>query len=99
LEKSLKERFLGLLQETDIPIDVNYVAHALGVHWFTAYRMVTEIILAELQKHPEMTRNFPYLLLKSTKSLVIIPNKLLQSRDIRLDYEEGHKKDDGQKQK
>lgn len=89
MEKSLKERFLGLIQETEIPIDVNYVAHALGVHWFTAYRIVTEIILAELQKHPEMTRNFPYLLLKSTKSLVIVPNRLLQSGDICLDYEEG----------
>ena len=83
MEERLKTQVIELVAQSEIPVDINYIATTLGIHWFTAYRLVTEIILEELQKHPNMLQYFPFMLLKSTKSLVIVPNKLLPIKKVR----------------
>lgn len=82
MEDSQKMRVIELITRSETPVDINHIANALDIHWFTAYRLVTEIILEELQKHPSMLRYFPFVLLKSTKSLVIVPNRLLPNQEV-----------------
>jgi len=69
----LKERILQLLQKAKKPVSIDYIRYNLGVNWWTAYKAVAEIIFNELQKHPEIHSFFPFLPIKSTKSLIIIP--------------------------
>jgi len=69
----LEEKILQLLRKAKKPVSIDYIRYNLGINWWTAYKAVAEIIFDEIKKHPEIHHFFPFLPLKSTKSLIIIP--------------------------
>jgi hypothetical protein len=76
-EEGYRARLLELVREAERPLDIKFIAEKLGLTWWPTYKLVTETIIEELHRHPEVLRDLPFILLKSTKSLVIIPRKIL----------------------
>ncbi len=76
-QNKLRQRLITLIEQIEKPIDINFIARHLNIHWFTAYRLVTDMVLEEVQKHPEFMQKLPFVCLKSTKSLVVMANRLL----------------------
>jgi len=72
-----RERLLKLVNEATKPLDINYIAEKLGLGWWPTYRLVTSLFLEEVQQHPEIMMKLSFVCLKSTKSMVVVPNKLL----------------------
>lgn len=72
-----KEQLLKLVSEATKPLDINYIAEKLGLGWWPTYRLVTSIFLEEVQQHPEIMQKLSFVCLKSTKSLLVMPNRLL----------------------
>jgi hypothetical protein len=76
-DKQLRERLLKLIEEAKSPLDVTYIAQQLGISWWSSYKLVTGTFLEELQQYPEVLRDLPFVCMKSTKSLIVVPNRLL----------------------
>jgi hypothetical protein len=79
----MRNKLFQLLDKADKPISIDYISHQLQIHWWTAYRLVAETVFDELQNHPELLRRLPFVPMKSTKSLVIIP-KSCRILDIKI---------------
>jgi len=81
MEKNdVQTRIIKLIESEHRPLDINYIAQKLGVHWFTVYKAITDMILNELQeRHREILYNMPIVPLKTTKSLVLTPKNMLQT--------------------
>jgi hypothetical protein len=76
-DKQLRERLLKLIEEAKSPLDITYIAQQLGISWWSSYKLVTGTFLEELQQYPEVLRDLPFVCMKSTKSLIVVPNRLL----------------------
>jgi len=72
-----RERLLKLLDEATKPLDINYIAEKLGLGWWPTYRLVTSLFLEEVQQHPEIMQKLSFVCLKSTKSVLVMSNRLL----------------------
>lgn len=81
MEKNdVQTRIIKLIESERRPLDINYIAQKLGVHWFTVYKAITDMILDELQeRYREILYNMPIVPLKTTKSLVLTPKNMLQA--------------------
>jgi len=79
-ESDLKQKLLSVITESDKPLDVQRVARLLGIPWWPAYKLVTEVMIEELQKRPTVLRELPFVVWKSAKNMIIVPRKLLAER-------------------
>jgi len=76
-DKQLRGKLLKLIEEANRPLDVTYIAQQLGISWWSSYKLVTATFLEELQQYPQVLRDLPFVCMKSTKSLIVVPNRLL----------------------
>ena len=60
------------------PVDISHVAKSLGVHWFTVYKAVADLVIDAVQRHPEVLDELPVVPIKTTKSLLLFPKSLWQ---------------------
>jgi len=75
-DEELKEKILAFIREARRPLDINHIAKHLGLSWWPAYRLITEIIIDKLKSDPGGTAELPFVLIKSTKSFIIFPKHL-----------------------
>jgi hypothetical protein len=72
----LKDKVKTIVLNSKDPIDVNTIAKQVGCAWFTIFRTLMEIFIEELEeKSPEVFEGLDIRPLKTTKSLVFIPQK------------------------
>ena len=81
MEKNdIQQRIRQLVEKENRPLDINYVANKIGVHWFTVYKAVADGILDELQEeYRQILYAMPIVPLKTSKSLVLMPKSMLAS--------------------
>ena len=76
-EHEKRTNLLELIENAVKPLDVHFIAEKLGLGWWSAYRLITGVFLEEVQQHPEIMHKLSFVCLKSTKSLVVMPTRLL----------------------
>lgn len=77
-KNNVQRRIIKLLKKENRQLDINFVANELGVHWFTVYKAVTDLILKELQDHHRfILYSMPIVPLKTSKSLLLTPKSML----------------------
>jgi hypothetical protein len=76
-EQKNRTELLKLIDEATQPLDIHHLSQKLGLAWWSTYRLVTSLFLEEVQQHPEIMAKLSFVCLKSTKSLVVMPNRLL----------------------
>lgn len=85
MENNLVKRIIDLLEKENRPLDISYISTALRVHWFTAYKAIADLILAELQeKHAEILQSMSLILLKTSKGYVLTPRRLINPTPERI---------------
>lgn len=79
MEKNdIQQKIILLIEKENRPLDINYVANKIGVHWFTVYKAVADGILDRLQeKHRPILYSMPIVPLKTSKSLILTPKSML----------------------
>jgi hypothetical protein len=79
MEKNdVQQQIRDLIEKENRPLDINYVANKLGVHWFTVYKAVADGVLDELQKkHRTILYSMPIVPLKTSKNLLLTPKSML----------------------
>jgi hypothetical protein len=76
-ENNLHSKIIVLVNREGRPLAIDYIANKLGIHWYTAYKAIADIIIAELQeRHLDVLYELPLVPFKSTKSLVIVPRSM-----------------------
>jgi len=50
-----KEKFLRMVEASDEPLGLPDISKALGLSWWSTFRLVVDPILEEVQRHPEWT--------------------------------------------
>lgn len=77
-KNNLQQRIAELIEKEGRPLDINYVANKIGVHWFTVYKAVADGVLDKLQeKHRSILYTMPIVPLKTSKSLLLTPKSML----------------------
>jgi len=77
---NIATQIVELVKKEGRPLDINYVACKLGVHWYTVYKAVADLVIDTLQaKHRNVLYDMPIVPLKTTKSLVLTPKSMLTS--------------------
>lgn len=75
----IQQQITELLERENRQLDINFVANKLGVHWFTVYKAVADLILSELQEHHrEVLYSMPIIPLKTTKNLLLTPKSMFR---------------------
>lgn len=75
-EEELKEKILVFIREARRPLDINHIAKRFHLSWWPTYRLLTEIIMDALKDDPGGTAALPFVLIKSTKSFIVLPKRL-----------------------
>jgi len=73
-----KRALLKLISEADEPLHIRYIGDKLGVSWWPAYKLVTEVLIEEVQKRPQLSKRLPFCIWKSTKNIIVVPQRLLK---------------------
>ena len=75
---TLFEEIVKLVNKERRPLDLHYIAEKLGHSWGACYKAIFDKLLEHLQKErPEVLASFPLFIVKTRKSLVIMPRELL----------------------
>ena len=75
-DEELKKKMLAVIREANRPLDVNYIAKHLSLSWWPTYRLITETIIDRLRNDPGGAAELPFVLIKSTKSFIVLPKHL-----------------------
>jgi hypothetical protein len=79
---ALFEKIVELARKEHRPLDLHYIAEKLGHSWSACYKAIFDKLLEHLQQeNPEVLTTFPLFVVKTRKSLVILPRELLAGRN------------------
>jgi hypothetical protein len=75
-DEELERKMLAVIRDANKPLDINYIAKHLNLSWWPTYRLITEIIIDKLKNDPGGAAELPFVLVKSTKSFIVLPKHL-----------------------
>jgi len=74
----LKNRIIKVIKKADKPLAVETIRKKVNANYVTVERTILNIIIEVLQKNPKTLTelNLPFIPMKTSKSLILIPKKL-----------------------
>jgi hypothetical protein len=88
-EEELKQRIVEFIRKARRPLDINHIAKHFGLCWWPTYRLITEIIIETLKSDPGGAAELPFVLIKSTKSFIVLPKHLSPMTEIKINKDGG----------
>lgn len=75
---SIKKEIIEIIERADKPLAVETLRKQIDANYVTIERAIFSIIIEELQKNPKILAelNLPFIPMKTSKSLILIPKKL-----------------------
>jgi len=88
-DEELKKKMLTVIREANRPLDINYIAKHLNLSWWPTYRLITEIIIEKLKNDLGGAAELPFVLIKSTKSFIVLPKHLSPMTEVKVHKDGG----------
>jgi len=79
-KRNLVPEIKRVVESMGSPVDISHVARRLGIHWYTIYKAVADLVLTELlSKHKEILFSLPIIPLKTPRGIILLAKGSLPS--------------------